>query len=139
MAKRDGVSTVRPLTLGWVNRNLEVGERIVGVEVLRGGVTAEMRKLTISAPGRNARYLVLRSYTDSSALPHAEDWLNREAGALIGLEGTGLPVPGLVAVDSTALYCDYPSLLMTYLPGRTVLGDEGLEARLALLARPFLV
>ncbi|GGL85866.1 hypothetical protein GCM10010095_83340 [Streptomyces anthocyanicus] len=65
----------------------------------------------------------------------AEDWLNREAGALPQLAGTGVPAPGLVAVDPTAAHCAYPSLLMTHLAGRTVLDDEGLDARVPLLAR----
>lgn len=66
---------------------------------------------------------------------HAEDWLNRETGALTPLAGTGMPAPGLVAVDPTAAHCEYPSLLMTHLEGRTVLGDDGLETRVPLLAR----
>lgn len=49
--------------------------------------------------------------------------------------GTGVPAPGLVAVDPAAVHCECPSLLMTHLVGRTVLDTEGLEARLPLLAR----
>lgn len=37
--------------------------------------------------------------------------------------------------DPTAVHREYPSLLMTHLAGRTVLGDEGLETRVPLLAR----
>ncbi|MFF4625465.1 phosphotransferase family protein [Nonomuraea jabiensis] len=58
-----------------------------------------------------------------------------EAGALSLLAGTGVPAPGLVAVDPAAAHCEYPSLLMTHLAGRTVLDDEGLETRVPLLAR----
>ncbi|MEU0068698.1 phosphotransferase [Streptomyces sp. NPDC006332] len=46
-----------------------------------------------------------------------------------------MPAPALVAADPTAAYCEYLSLLMTYLAGRTVLDDERLEARVPLLAR----
>jgi aminoglycoside phosphotransferase (APT) family kinase protein len=120
------------LTLAWVNRHLEVGERIVGTEALHGGIMAEMRRLTIGARDGSARHLVLRSFVDTE---YAEDWLSREAGALSLLAGTGVPAPGLLAVDPTAVYCEYPSLLMTHLVGRTVLGDEGLDARVPALAR----
>ncbi|AXI77294.1 phosphotransferase family protein [Peterkaempfera bronchialis] len=131
----EAAAAVRPLTLAWVGRHLEVGERIVRTEVLHGGITAEMRRLTIGTRDGGPRHLVLRSFVDPFYMGHAEDWLNREAGALTLLTGTGVPAPGLVAVDSTAEHCEYPSLLMTHLAGRTVLDDEGLEMRVPLLAR----
>jgi aminoglycoside phosphotransferase (APT) family kinase protein len=129
---RDEVVGVRPLALAWVRRQLEVGERVVRTEVLHGGITAEMRRLTIGTRDGGTRDLVLRTFVN---VEHAEDWLNREAGALSLLPGTGVPAPGLVAVDQTAAQCEYPSLLMTHLAGRTVLDDEGLETRVAALAR----
>ncbi|MCX5444374.1 phosphotransferase family protein [Streptomyces nigrescens] len=132
MTNHDEAAAVRPLTLAWVSRHLEVGERIVRTEVLHGGITAEMRRLTIGRPDGGTRDLVLRTFVN---VEHAEDWLNREAGALTLLTGTGVPAPGLVAVDPAAAHCEYPSLLMTHLAGRTVLDDEGLETRVPLLAR----
>ncbi|MEW1659072.1 aminoglycoside phosphotransferase family protein [Streptomyces sp. NPDC093707] len=132
MTNHDEAAAVRPLTLAWVSRHLEVGERIVKTEALHGGITAEMRRLTIGTPDGGTRDLVLRTFVD---VEHAEDWLDREAGALTLLTGTGVPAPALVAVDPTASYCEYPSLLMTHLAGRTVLDDEGLETRVPLLAR----
>ncbi|MEU5209896.1 aminoglycoside phosphotransferase family protein [Streptomyces sp. NPDC020742] len=128
----DEAAAVRPLTLAWVSRHLEVGERIIRTEALQGGITAELRRLTIGRPDGGTRDLVLRTFVN---VEHAEDWLSREAGALILLTGTGVPAPGLVAVDPTAEHCEYPSLLMTHLAGRTVLDDEGLETRVPLLAR----
>lgn len=123
---------VRPSTLAWVRRHLETGERIVDIEALRGGITAEMRRLTIATPDEGTRDLVLRTFVD---VEQAEEWLNREADALTLLPGTGVPAPGLVAVDPTATHCEHPSLLMTHLAGGTVLADEGLTARVPLLAR----
>lgn len=77
---------VRPLTLAWVGEHLEVGERVVGVEALRGGITAEMRRLTIGARGGRTRELVLRTFV---GVGDAEDSLKREAGALRLLVGRG--------------------------------------------------
>ncbi|MFC8080610.1 phosphotransferase family protein [Streptomyces sp. NPDC057307] len=111
---------------------LEVGERVVRAEALHGGITAEMRRLTIGTRDGATRDLVLRTFVD---VADAEDSLNREAGALTLLPGTGVPAPGLVAFDPTAAQCEHPSLLMTHLSGRTVLEDEGLETRVPLLAR----
>ncbi|MEV0636081.1 aminoglycoside phosphotransferase family protein [Streptomyces sp. NPDC050619] len=134
MSDHDEAATVRPLTLAWVSRHLEVGERIVGIEALHGGITAEMRRLTVGTRDGGTRDLVLRSFVDPNFVEHAEDWLNREAGALTLLTGAGVSAPGLVAVDPTAAHCAYPSLLMTHLAGRTVLEDEGAETRVPVLA-----
>ncbi|MGW3010183.1 phosphotransferase family protein [Streptomyces sp. NPDC001219] len=135
MTNHDEAAAVRPLTLAWVSRHLEVGERIVRADALHGGITAEMRRLTIGTRHGGTRALVLRTFVDPFHVEHAEDSLNREAGALTQLAGTGVPAPGLVAVDPTAAHCEYPSLLMTHLAGRPVLNDEGVETRVPLLAR----
>ncbi|WP_369372187.1 phosphotransferase family protein [Promicromonospora sp. Populi] len=132
MTKRDETADVRPQTLAWVSRHLEVGERIIAAEALHGGITAEMRRLTIGTGEGGTRSLVLRTFVD---VDNAEDWLDREAGALTLLPGTGVPAPELVAVDPTAAHCEYPSLLMTHLAGLPVLDDGGLETRVNLLAR----
>ncbi|MFD5393099.1 phosphotransferase family protein [Streptomyces sp. NPDC127097] len=123
------------MTLAWVSRHLEVGERIVRTEALHGGITAEVRRLTVGARDGETRDLVLRSFVDPFYVERAEDWLKREAGALTLLAGAGVPAPGLVAVDPTAAHCEYPSLLMTHLGGRAVFDDEGLATRVPLLAR----
>ncbi|MBA8926741.1 aminoglycoside phosphotransferase (APT) family kinase protein [Kutzneria viridogrisea] len=115
-----------------MSRHLDAGERVVRTQVLHGGITAEMRRLTIGTRHGGTRDLVLRTFVN---MEHAEDWLNREAAALTLCTGTGVPAPGLVAVDPTASHCEYPSLLMTHLAGQTVLGDEGVETRVPLLAR----
>ncbi|MFJ4185008.1 phosphotransferase family protein [Kitasatospora sp. NPDC089509] len=135
MTDHDEAAAVRPLTLAWVNRHLAAGERVVGAEALHGGATADMRKLTVGTRDGGTRLLVLRSFVDPTRQGPAEELLHREADALTTLTGGGVPAPGLVAVDPTAEHCEYPSLLMTHLPGRPVLDDEGLETRLPLLAR----
>lgn len=135
MTDHDEAAAVRPLTLAWVSRHLKAGERIVGTEALHGGITAEMRRLTIGTGEGGTRDLVLRTFVDPFFVEHAEDLLKTEAGVLPLLAGAGVSAPGLVAADPTAAHCEYPSLLMTHLTGRTVLDDEGVEARVPLLAR----
>ncbi|WBB60983.1 aminoglycoside phosphotransferase family protein [Streptomyces sp. WMMC500] len=118
-----------------MSRHLAAGERIVGIAALHGGATAVMRRLTISTRDGGSRDLVLRAFVDPFFVEHAEDWLNREAGALALLTGTGVAAPALVAVDPAAVHCEYPSLLMTHLAGRMVLTDEKVDRRIPLLAR----
>lgn len=120
------------MTLAWVSRHLDIGERIIRTEALHGGITAEMRRLTIGTRDGGTRDLVLRTFVN---VPRAEDALKREAGTLTLLRGTSVPAPELVAVDPTAVHCEYPSLLMTHLAGRSVLDDEGVETRVPVLAR----
>jgi aminoglycoside phosphotransferase (APT) family kinase protein len=135
VTNHDEAAAVLPLTLAWVSRHLEAGERIVRTEALNGGITADMRRLTVGARDGSTRDLVLRCFVDPFYVARAEDSLSREAGALSVLPGTGVPAPKLVAVDPHAAHCEFPSLLMTHLAGRTVLDDEGLETRVPLLAR----
>ncbi|WP_328471342.1 phosphotransferase family protein [Streptomyces sp. NBC_00448] len=132
---------IRPRTLAWAGRHLRPGERITGAERLHGGISAEMRRLTVTGPAGGVRHLVLRTFTHPFFVEHAEDLLGREADALdvLGAPGVpaggGVPAPVLVAADPAAAWCEYPSLLMTHLPGRTVFDDEELDARVRLLAR----
>lgn len=65
----DETVTVRPLTLAWVGRHLEAGERIVKAEALHGGITAEMRRLIIGTRDGGTRDLVLRSGGPGRARP----------------------------------------------------------------------
>lgn len=64
MTDHDWARALRPLTLAWVSRQLDSGERIVRTEPLHGGITAEMRRLTVCAPDGGTRALVLRSFVD---------------------------------------------------------------------------
>ncbi|WP_329475414.1 phosphotransferase [Kribbella sp. NBC_01484] len=111
-------TAVRANTLAWAASRLAAGERIVRADVLLGGITAEMRRLTIGSLNGDTRTLVLRSYVGVGNANHA---LTREATALTMLAATEVTAPELVGVDPLAAECEYPSLLMTHLPGRTLL------------------
>lgn len=117
MIDRHEDRAVRPRALAWAGQRLTAGERIIKTEALQGGITAEMRRLTIALPDGGTRHLVLRTFADPFFEEHAEELLNREANALTLLAGTDVAAPGLVAVDPTAAHGEYPSLLMTHLPG----------------------
>ena len=115
---------------------LERGERIVRIEALHGGITAEMRRLGIEGGPGGGRELVLRSYVAPFFVERAEDAMGRETGALRSLVGVeSVRAPRLVGVDATAERCEYPSLLMTCLPGRHTIADTGVGTRVRLLAR----
>ncbi len=127
----------RYATRAWVEKRLRASERIDDAVRLYGGWTSEMLRLDVSGPG-GRRSLVLRSFTKSFYVRHAEGLLTREADVQRLLEDTDVPAARLVAVDATAEYCDHPSLLMTLLPGTVRLTDEGADRRADLLARRLL-
>ncbi|ANY07668.1 phosphotransferase family protein [Pseudonocardia sp. HH130630-07] len=133
MDEHTGWAVHRPSTLAWVHRHLDAGERVVGSAPLPGGISAEMRTLTVAARTGGTRALVLRSLPGTG---RAAEPLTREADALTLLaDHPRIRAPRLVAVDATARRCEHPSLLMTHLPGRAVLDDEGVADRVPLLAR----
>ncbi|WLQ33596.1 phosphotransferase [Streptomyces castrisilvae] len=116
-----------------MEERLGAGQRIAGVERLRGGWTSEMRRLCIEGPGGSG-HLVLRSFVKPFYVRHADGLLSREAEILRLLGATDVPAAALVDVDATATDCDHPSLLMTLLPGAVRLDDRGAERRADLLA-----
>lgn len=120
-------------TQSWVERRLADGQRIEGVEHLRGGWTSEMRRLRIEGPG-GPGHLVLRSFVKPFYVRHADGLLCREAEILCLLGATDVPAATLVDVDATATHCDHPSLLMSLLPGAVRLDDRDAERRADLLA-----
>jgi aminoglycoside phosphotransferase (APT) family kinase protein len=123
-----------PSTATWVLEHLEPGERVTAVDSMTGGITAEVRRLTVADEQHAVRVLVLKSYTAPSAQEHAEEWLRREAEALTLLESDSIPTPLLAAADVAATQCAHPSLLMTHLPGPP-LYDDGIQTRIRCLAQ----
>ncbi|MGW2859126.1 phosphotransferase family protein [Streptomyces sp. NPDC001205] len=132
----DGVGTgqVRDATRLWVERS--VGARVERAVALHGGLSCEVRRLDIG--GDRPRSVVLRSFTDDFHLPDAHAMLTREADVLTLLGRTGVPAAELVAVDPDGTHCAHPSLLMSLLPGRVRLDEEGADERAPLLARQLL-
>ncbi|MFE7622037.1 phosphotransferase family protein [Streptomyces sp. NPDC057509] len=116
-----------------MEERLGAGQRIAGVERLRGGWTSEMRRLCIEGPGGSGD-LVLRSFVKPFYVRHADGLLSREAEILRLLGSTDVPAAALVDVDATATRCDHPSLLMTLLPGAVRLDDREAGRRADLLA-----
>ncbi|MEU3557600.1 phosphotransferase family protein [Streptomyces fragilis] len=124
-------------TRAWVERCLPRGHRIRAATRLRGGWTAQMRRLEVEGDGRSYS-LVLRSFVKPFFARHAPGLLTREADILRLLAGTGVPAARLVAVDATAEHCDHPSLLMSLLPGSLRVDDDeeaDVARRSELLAR----
>ncbi|MFC8452017.1 phosphotransferase family protein [Kitasatospora sp. NPDC057223] len=124
-------------TRAWVASQLTDGEAVVAVTRLRGGWTSEVRRLDVAGPA-SRRSLVLRSFTEPYYVRHAKGLLTREACTLALLRGTGVTAASLLAVDPTAEFAGFPSLLMSLLPGEVRLDDATAAPRVELLARQLL-
>jgi aminoglycoside phosphotransferase (APT) family kinase protein len=96
--------------LAWVESVL--GGRVVGVRVLRGGMSSAMHLVTVTTGER----AVLRRYVRFD--PTEPDIAAREARALEFVTRLPLPTPELLAADVTGTATGVPMLLMSPLPGR---------------------
>ncbi|MFH8383853.1 phosphotransferase family protein [Kitasatospora sp. NPDC018058] len=118
----------------WVQGALAPGERITRATPLKGGWTSRMRRLDVE--GTDAPYaLVLRSFVKPFYRRHAPALLTREAAVLRLLQAGAVPAARLRAVDAQGAHCEYPSLVMSHLPGEVRVREDGdVERRIALLA-----
>ncbi|MBW6433720.1 aminoglycoside phosphotransferase family protein [Actinoplanes hulinensis] len=120
-----------PKTQRWTLTRLPPGTEILAVEELRGGWSSLVRGLHTS----DGDY-VLRSMTRPELAERAHDMLTRETLVLRMLESAGFPAPRTLGTDLSGDQCGWPSLLMTRLPGRVEIGDDGAAGTRALaLAR----
>ncbi len=125
MATEDRDTHAWDTTRRWVQSQLGPGERISDVAWFDGGLTAHVRRISVTGP-QGGRDLVLRSFVSEFFRTHAVDLLTQEARVLRLLEdANAIPAPRLVAVDPDAVYTDDPSLLMTALPGEPCLDPDG--------------
>lgn len=101
-------------TLAWVAASVDPGSRVVGYRRLTGGVCSAVHRLTVESRGART-FVVLRQYPAGFG---EERDLEKEIHNLGIVEGSGLPVPRVLATDVFgASTGGAPSLLMTRLPG----------------------
>ncbi|MFJ3230171.1 alpha/beta fold hydrolase [Streptomyces sp. NPDC086787] len=108
-------------TRAWVAGQLPPGCTVTDSRTLSGGWSSQMRGLTLD----DGTGLVLRTFVKPFYHRHAPGLLAREASVLALLaEWEGIPAAAAVAVDATAEHCDFPSLLMSRLPGTVRVGNK---------------
>jgi aminoglycoside phosphotransferase (APT) family kinase protein len=100
-------------------------ERSLRVRRLKGGISSAVHAVEImDAAGELQRYVVRRWTAEVVTTGDGADGtaqVRREAGVLTGLAESELPAPRLVAADAEASSCSYPTLVMTWLPGKVML------------------
>ncbi len=113
-------------TLGWVERAVGPGARVVQVRRLRNAWGSAMHEVRVEHGGTEEAF-VLRRWARRDLTPD-DGIVENEARALQLLERVDLETPWLVASDPDADECDAPALLMTRLRGRDVLGPAHVDA-----------
>jgi len=119
-----------PQILQWVARQIHGRARVVAVEPLAGGITADMDRLSVASPAGVVE-VILRRW---SAEAWAERLVMREASVLRAVRGSGVPAPELLAVDEHGTETGVPCTLTSVLPGRPDLTPADLPSWLAQLA-----
>lgn len=105
-------------TLAWVAAAMGEGGRIVGCRPLTGGVCSAVHRLVVERGGARMS-VVLRQYPVGLGL---QGILEQEIANLGVVEGSGLPVPSVLAADlAGASTGGAPSLVMTRLRGHVEL------------------
>jgi aminoglycoside phosphotransferase (APT) family kinase protein len=96
---------------------LAPGSRVARVRRLRGGLDAITHAFDLVTPNGDRTPLVLRRLTGSWVAPgHADE----EAAVLAALAGTSVPAPRLVWHDDPGDQFAAPAIVMTRLPGRSI-------------------
>jgi len=110
-------------TRRWIEST--TGARVFSVAVLPGATSSLLHAVEIeSAAGRQS--LVLRRFANQEWVRREPDVAIREGLSLQHATRAGLPVPGLIALDSDGTHCGVPATLVAKIPGSVVLepGDR---------------
>lgn len=119
-------------TLAWVCS--EVGATsVVDVQALDGGTSSAVHKIVLSSPGGVTVPVVLRRYVLDWIVD--EPWTpGNEADVLQLLAGSPVSAPQLIGADPDGSVTGTPTVLMSYLPGRTEWRPDDLDGWLRKLA-----
>ncbi|MGE3961460.1 MAG: phosphotransferase family protein [Dehalococcoidia bacterium] len=122
-----------PEAIAWAEHVLGRRASVVSVRRLRGGTSAAVHLLRVQGvPG--VEWVVLRRFVRADWLAEEPDVAAREARILDALDGCGLPVPRLLAVDEGGSDADVPAVLMTRVAGRLEMAPRDREAYVRALA-----
>ncbi|MDP9332303.1 MAG: aminoglycoside phosphotransferase family protein [Actinomycetota bacterium] len=106
-----------PTTLAWLLTRLDAAE-LVTVDVMRGGSTAAMHRVTVRRADGTRVTVVLRRYAVADALLESAPVALQEITAL-GLAAIApVPTPELLAADPHAEETDVPAVVMSFLDGK---------------------
>lgn len=120
-------------TVDWIVKQAGKDSRVVHIEPLVGGISSVMSSVHIEKHGEPLQW-VMRQFTDNNWLSAYPDLAVYETEALHVAEQAGIPSPKWIAADYRGQYCEYPTVLMSHLPGQVELRPQRLGQWLGGLA-----
>jgi aminoglycoside phosphotransferase (APT) family kinase protein len=107
-----------PITLAWLLTRLDAAE-VVTFDVMRGGSTAAMHRVTVRRGDGTRVTVVLRRYVAADALVESPSAVALQEVTALGVAaGAPVPTPELLAADPHADDTDAPAVVMSFLDGK---------------------
>jgi aminoglycoside phosphotransferase (APT) family kinase protein len=119
-----------PEILRWVAHHVHPRARVTAVAPLKGGITADMDRVSVDSPTGLADVVLRRWPRDR----WTEGRVTREARALAAVHGSGIPAPQLLALDEDGSETGVPCTLTSALEGQPDLCPADLRSWLGQLA-----
>jgi len=99
--------------------------RLLSIERMEGGVSADVYILTLAQPDAGKKQVVLRMHGETHHGHNAE----LEFKILSALFQAGIPVPRPICVDASCALLDHPYLIIEFVEGSSEIDAFTLEAR----------
>lgn len=122
-----------PGIVRWVEEVVGSRAAVTSIRQLKGATSSTLYALQVAQAGTSQSF-ILRLYSNHEWLAEEPDLAEHEAANLRKVAAAGVPVPELVAYDSTGSHCGLPAILMTHLPGTVVLCPNDLDSWLRQMA-----
>jgi aminoglycoside phosphotransferase (APT) family kinase protein len=116
--------------LEWVGHRVDARARVTAVAPLRGGITADMDRITVDSP-TGLKDVVLRRWPGENL---TEGLVTREASGLAAIRGHGVPAPQLLAMDEDGAETGVRCTLTSALTGQPDLTPADMQSWLGQLA-----
>ncbi|MDP5220809.1 phosphotransferase [Ruegeria sp. 2205SS24-7] len=100
--------------------------RLLAIERLKGGVSADVYSLALEQPDGNKSRVVLRLHGETHYGHNAE----LEFEILCALFRAGLPVARPLSVDTSCAFLEHPYLIIEFVEGTSEIAESTLEARI---------
>ena len=122
---------------GFVGLSAALNPQAQLLEVVRltGGVSADVRALTLRNADGETFKVVVRQHPDRTFKERSADLIRLEYQMLVALYGAGLPVPEPLMLDVTGEIVPAPALVMTYVEGSAEIDNDDLSAQMDEMAQ----
>ena len=110
-------ATPPPATLAWMLTRLDAAQ-LMNIDVMPGGSTAAMHRVTVRRADGTELTVVLRRYVVAEVLRESPAVATQEMAALGLAADAPIPTPELLAADPNADDTDAPAVVMSLLPGK---------------------